>query len=933
MTMGVLRRILGAVTSLAGVAVLLLLIAGIPLMLILLVGWPLPHTLPSWSQITQAFQTQGIDDGVLLHILACALWVLWAYLMLGMAVELVATVRGVQGRRRPWVAPGQRLAALLVSVVMLGIALMSRPTAPARPASLSAALAPVQHSAALATPHDALADLIDHRTLQPDSAAPVATTEGVVGSLTGEAAPEQEVTVVTGDTLWGIAGREYQDPTEWPRIWEANEGQTEDDGRVFTDPHWIYPGWELEVPGVGGAVDAPPVSTPLLPTPAPAPPTPAPSMSAAPTAAAATPAATGSPTPTATAAAPAAVPVGGATTPPHDGSPSSPQEGSWGVMLAEGGVIAGATAAAVIGLLLAAQRHERWRRRPGTAGGSRVAMLAQRPSLRRVRAALASATARGGTNGQTDQPRAAAFQGKLERLQRVPGRILVGRRGWGGAEVVVDIDQVHRLALTGPGAEGAARAMLVSFLAHHAWWDAAAIVADAAAPSTSVLIPTRADSPGLTHLSIDSFLAHLEATIRRHRGALEGEQQRDWRERVDGPDPLEAFLAVVRTEDLSPEQLQLLGALADQAVGCAVALVLVGGLVDAPWSRPLPVATDGGVGEGATALVGGASVLYRLSAAEAADLVSVVAAGRGPDIVPDLTAEEEAALTIVDDSDERSRSEPGSPVPSASAAAPVLSFPPSLERRRVEVRIYGRVRILLDDRELVKGLPDAGRQVLALLAVRGELTEEEGVSLLGAGSPEQVWRGRWVWGTRGTRAALRKLLGDDSLDPLPPAGGVVRLNPDIVSSDYGRLTAGRAAARQATAPEHRLALLARATDGIRGEPFAGAPYNWLVEEQENVRSAAIDTLQELAHLHADRGDLDAAVLTIDQALSIDPDPIENLFRQQIIWQHRLGRGDAARDLYRRLTRELSERCDTQPSEETLSLMESLAAPPHLVAGR
>src|ERR1035441_8083077 len=59
------------------------------------------------------------------------------------------------------------------------------------------------------------------------------------------------------------------------------------------------------------------------------------------------------------------------------------------------------------------------------------------------------------------------------------------------------------------------------------------------------------------------------------------------------------------------------------------------------------------------------------------------------------------------------------------------------------------------------------------------------------------------------------------------------------------------------------------------------------------RALAIDTLRDLAHLHADLGDLDAAVLTIDQALSIDPDPIEDLFRQQIIWQHRLGRGDAA----------------------------------------
>ena len=250
----------------------------------------------------------------------------------------------------------------------------------------------------------------------------------------------------------------------------------------------------------------------------------------------------------------------------------------------------------------------------------------------------------------------------------------------------------------------------------------------------------------------------------------------------------------------------------------------------------------------------------------------------------------------------------------------------------MEVRIYGRVRILLDGRELIKGLPDAGRQVLALLVIRGELTEEEGISLLGAGSPDQVWRGRWVWGTRGTRAALRKLLGDDSIDPLPPAKGVVRLNAHIVGSDYGRLIAGRDAAKRMTAPDDRRALLARATEDLRGEPFAGAAYNWLVEEQEGVRAVAIDTLRDLAHLHADLGDLDAAVLTMDQALSIDPDPIEDLFRQQIIWQHRLGRGDAARDLYRRLTRELSERCDVQPSEETLSLMESLGAPPHVFAG-
>ncbi len=231
--MGVLRRIAGAITSLAGVAVLLLLIAGVPLMLVLLVGWPLPHTLPSWNQITMTFQTQGIDMGVLLRVLACVLWVLWAYLMVGMLVELVATLRGLQGRRRPWVAPGQRLAALLVGVVMLGIALMSRPAASTRPVSLSAALTPRTAVVALYDPAPHPATAAPHASLLSSSPAPAA---------------DQDVQVQPGDSLWAIAGQEYGNPQEWPAIWGANQGQTEDNGQTFTDPSIIDPGWELDGP-------------------------------------------------------------------------------------------------------------------------------------------------------------------------------------------------------------------------------------------------------------------------------------------------------------------------------------------------------------------------------------------------------------------------------------------------------------------------------------------------------------------------------------------------------------------------------------------------------------------------------------------------------------------------------------------------------------
>ena len=278
------------------------------------------------------------------------------------------------------------------------------------------------------------------------------------------------------------------------------------------------------------------------------------------------------------------------------------------------------------------------------------------------------------------------------------------------------------------------------------------------------------------------------------------------------------------------------------------------------------------------------------------------------------------------------RSEPWRTIlpPTPTAPASPLVIPPTLGPRRVDIRIYGQVRVLVDGQELVKALPDAGRQVLALLTVRGELTEDEIVDSLGAGSVDQIWRSRFVRGTRGSRPALREALGDSTIDPMPFDGGVYRLDPDLVSSDFRRLLAGRDAALATTHPEHRVALLTRGTEGIRGAPFTKADYLWLADDQEHVRSVAVDTLSQLAELHAAAGDLDKAIDTLDQALTLDPDPIEDLFRQQMLWQHRLGRPQAARDVYHQLVRQLSDRCDRIPSEETTALLESLGGEPRVM---
>jgi DNA-binding SARP family transcriptional activator/LysM repeat protein len=758
---------------------------------------------------------------------------------------------------------------------------------------------------------------------------------------------EQQAEVQPGDSLWAISGREYGNPQEWTRIWNADQGQSEDNGQTFTDPSLIDPGWDLPVP----ALDAPSTASSAPATAIPA----TPAQAVAPASGAA-PHDIGPALPSlAPLLAPVApsVPTGGAPASPPTTAPlptghtpavrAPASADSWVVTLAEAGVLAGITAAALGGLLLAAQRYERWRRRPGDPGGSRVAVLARRPSVARIRAALATATA-SAQDGSVPSAPVLALQARLEVIEAVPGRLVVGRRAGDDGDAIVDIDELHRVDLTGPGAEGAARAILVSFLAHHGIENGQVLVATSA---DGALIAPIDGTPGLHLLAAAPVLDQLESEIRYQRGALNSEGFTNWKQRLGGPDPLPGLLAIIPAAAIQPSDLERLTAAVEAARDLAMAVVIVGPLAGVRWVDPVEVDPAGTVDTVSSFVLGGARTLHTLSRTEADELLAVIGAGRGPDLIPELTAAEQEGDAnpwrgpdLIPEIDapralDAAAQEPASGAPAIAptlptAPPPLLVIPPALEPRRIDIRLYGPVRVLVDGQELLKALPNAGRQVLALLTIRGELTEDEIVDALGAGSTDQIWRSRFVRGTRSTRPVLRQALGHPTIDPLPFHAGVYRLDPDLVSSDFRRLLAGRDAALATTVPEHRVALLTQATDGIRGAPFTHADYSWLVEHQEQVRSVAVDTLSQLAELHAAAGDLDRAIDTVEQALTLDPDPIEDLFRQQMLWQHRLGRPQEARDVYRQLVRQLSDRCDRTPSEETTALLESLGGEPRVV---
>ena len=73
------------------------------------------------------------------------------------------------------------------------------------------------------------------------------TFEAVSDSTTSSSS-SSSYTVVSGDTLSGIAQRFLGNGDDYNKLFKLNKDHVESDGRTFTDANLIYPGWNIQLP-------------------------------------------------------------------------------------------------------------------------------------------------------------------------------------------------------------------------------------------------------------------------------------------------------------------------------------------------------------------------------------------------------------------------------------------------------------------------------------------------------------------------------------------------------------------------------------------------------------------------------------------------------------------------------------------------------------
>jgi DNA-binding SARP family transcriptional activator len=991
-------RGLGATATLAGA------LAGVPWLLWQLAGWPLPDHLPSWTE-TQTVLGRPMDEQFLLNLLACLAWVAWAGFAVETATATVLAVADLRGhpdsagvlpgldRRARTGSPLARLAAGLVGAAVLAVA-VTRTT----PTRLALAPAAATGTTATAPAVDALP------TTGTTTSATVAARDRKTGGPTARTGYREYTVSVprhgVHDSLWRIAEHELGDPRRWTEIYRLNVGRPQPDGARLRDPDLIYPGWVLRLPTTAPpskAVDpSPPASVTPDPTTATSPPpttpmtgpftatsplaTPAPATGA-PSSPAHTeePSATAGPTnpaPGRPATAPAAGPVG---------------NGSGGIDLPSGGYAGLALAASVSAALALARARRRRRDRLDGPLTFRLPLPApadeQLPPVVHLlhRAHLAATWPDPAEDEHDDpdpEPLASDGAPPANGPARTEARVVLGALGQ--RPVLVHLTATGGLGLTGPAADGVARALLTTLVTGHAGTGRTVNVLVPRADLDRLLGPgAPADVPGLVPVSdLDAALDHLEAralTVHRTRVTGASGLPITLTALIATPTPRHGhrLAAILHADDVAAVLLDAWPAGLTCHLNPQTALTAVYSAPRAPTreapNRRARQDPDGSIDLPEDAAAASGARLFHLTPTETRDILRLLADGPSAP-PPDPTADPDTHETPAYEHElERGTRQPQAPepqlpttpgtgtgpaaatrpphlrqstgtltgpppgppatVPAASVTAgpsPGVSpqLPSAVAARPwtapVRIDLLGPARLHIDGEETGRGTRVKSFELLALLVLNPDgLPGETLADTLWPDADTETARNNLHSTLKRLRATLRGQTGARDAMFVVNASHRYRLDPRLVGSDVWAFHAACHRAEATPEAEARHAALREAADLYRGALLDGAPYVWAEPARAGLHRLALQVLVRLSTT-AEATDPEAALATLERALAIDPHN-ESLYQRAMRLQAALGRPEAIPATLDLLRRHLAD-LDAHPAPETLALARALQHP-------
>lgn len=546
------------------------------------------------------------------------------------------------------------------------------------------------------------------------------------------------------------------------------------------------------------------------------------------------------------------------------------------------GVAVGPTLALGVSNALRRARLRRRSRRPAgapTAGLHRHDPFAGDLSLRLERFALARRNlafgAEGAGAGPGGRPTTMVVAAELDER-----------------EVAVDLTE-GPVALVGPGAADAGRALVTTFLVTHEPGSGRVVAVGDALPAGTAF-------PGLERLDdLGAALDGLEDELDRRQRVLAADGPGT---PVPGPgptgegpagapsSPLLLLVTSAVPEDLSSRLADLLKrgtelGLTALAVGCAVEGAATVTLQPAAVTRSVSP-------EGRAHDLWG-SRLFTLSSAATAELLEVLAASRtgGGGITGHVDDEPFTVLS------------PTAPPP-------------------IQVQLLGTYRLEVDGKEIKSGLRAKARELLAFYLLHTEGTTLDVAT--GALWPEaDPGRGsEWFWTALGNlRTTLRRATGTKELMVVERDGDRYRIEP-VFDVDLWRLQAALApsAAADAGDPTWTAALQA-AADLYGGELLADVDWAWVDIPREDLRRRVVDVLVALAAVRQRAGDVRGALDTLDRAVDVDP-VAEQLYRRIMRLQANQSGPEEVASTFRRLLARLDE-MDLEPTEESTRLAAEL----------